>query len=145
MALEQITIDYFGDGPDLMDNLSNKVSYLQTACSLMIGVGNLIWVPLAIKYGRRPVYIASFLLMTGTCIWSGVSTSFTSGLVARLLLGTACAAPEIVAPLTLTDLFFLHERGRVMVLVSSLLQLHTCADLVTEFIRVLYPVAQAPG
>ncbi|KAL1852640.1 hypothetical protein Plec18170_005772 [Paecilomyces lecythidis] len=49
VALEQITIDYFGDGPDLMDNLSNKVSYLQTACSLMIGVGNLIWVPLAIK------------------------------------------------------------------------------------------------
>lgn len=119
VALEQITVDYFGNGPDLMDNLSNKVSYLQTACSLMIGVGNLIWVPLAIKYGRRPVYTAAFLLMTGTCIWCGVSTSFTSGLVGRLFLGTACAAPEIVAPISLTDLFFLHERGRVMVFVRS--------------------------
>ncbi|KAK0380341.1 hypothetical protein CLIM01_02259 [Colletotrichum limetticola] len=82
----------------------------------MIGAGNLIWVPLAIKYGRRPVYIASYLLLTASCIWSGAAASFGSALVGRLFLGFACAAAEIVAPLTITDLFFLHQRGRAMVI-----------------------------
>lgn len=83
----------------------------------MIGVGNLLWVPLAIKYGRRPVYVTSYLLLTGCCIWSGAATSFPSALAGRILLGFACAAPEIIAPLTITDLFFLHQRGRAMVFV----------------------------
>lgn len=114
VALETITIDYFGDGPDLLGNLS-KTAYLQTACSLMIGVGNLIWVPMAIKYGRRPVYVISFLLMTGSTIWCGAAKTFPSALAGRIILGFASAAPEIVAPLTLTDIFFLHQRGVVMV------------------------------
>lgn len=114
VALELITREYFGDGPDFLSNLS-KVSYTQTACSLMIGVGNLIWVPLAIKYGRRPVYIAAFLLFTACTIWCGVAKTFASQLAGRIILGTAAAAPEIVAPLSLTDIFFLHQRGTIMV------------------------------
>ncbi|KXH50541.1 hypothetical protein CSAL01_07989 [Colletotrichum salicis] len=115
VALELITIEFFGPGPDSVRNNIAKASYLQTGCSLMIGVGNLIWVPLAIKYGRRPVYIVSYLLLTASCIWTGVAASFGSALVGRLFLGFACAAAEIVAPLTITDLFFLHQRGRAMV------------------------------
>lgn len=114
VALELITEDFFGNGPDLLSNVS-KLSYTQTACSLMIGVGNLVWVPLAIKYGRRAVYIAAFLLLTASTIWSGVATSFPSYLAARIILGTAAAAPEIVAPLSLTDIFYLHQRGTIMV------------------------------
>ncbi|KAI3550562.1 hypothetical protein CSPX01_01612 [Colletotrichum filicis] len=116
VALELITLEFFGPGPDTVPNNIAKASYLQTGCSLMIGAGNLIWVPLAIKYGRRPVYIASYLLLTASCIWSGAAASFGSALVGRLFLGFACAAAEIVAPLTITDLFFLHQRGRAMVI-----------------------------
>ena len=110
-----MTAEFFGDGPEAITENIGRTAYLQTGCSLMIGLGNLIWVPLAIKYGRRPVYIASYLLLTACCVWSGAATSFPSALAGRLMLGFACAAPEIVAPLTITDLFFLHQRGRVMV------------------------------
>lgn len=117
VAIEQITIEFYGPGKNPSAFLANlsKVAYIQTVCSLMIGVGNLIWVPLAIKYGRRPVYIAAFLLMTGSNIWGGCATSFPSELAARIVYGVAGAAPEIVATLVLTDLFFLHQRGAVMV------------------------------
>ncbi|KAJ9271366.1 hypothetical protein DTO212C5_2716 [Paecilomyces variotii] len=119
VALQEITTDFFGD-TNLASSLS-KTSYLQTTCSLMIGVGNLVWIPLAIKYGRRPVYFFAFSLFLATTIWCGAAQSFSSQLVARLLLGTAAAAPEIVAPLTLTDVFFLHQRGSIMVIYTCCL------------------------
>ena len=119
VAIEQIAVEFFGDAKDpseMIDNIST-VAYIQTVSSLMIGVGNLVWVPLAIKYGRRPVYIAAWLLMTGSTIWGGCAKSFASELAARIVYGCAGAAPEIVAALVLTDLFFLHQRGAVMVCV----------------------------
>lgn len=115
MALVSIAISFFGNGPHLANDISSKASYFQTAAALMIGVGNLFWVPLAIKYGKRPVYVLSFVVFLVSCTWCGVAESFGSELAARIILGTACGAPEIVAPLTLTDMFFLHQRGTVMV------------------------------
>ncbi|VUC32968.1 unnamed protein product [Clonostachys rosea] len=115
VSLGAITAEFFGDGPDAIANHLQTTSYLQTTCSLMIGVGNLIWVPLAIKFGRRPVYMVSYILLTACVLWSGAAKSFASSLVARILLGLACAAPEIIVPLTITDIFFLHQRGRAMV------------------------------
>ncbi|KAI1633838.1 MFS transporter [Biscogniauxia mediterranea] len=120
VVLEQVTVEYFGSAPgSVVANLS-KTSYFQTAPSLLIGLSNFIWVPLAIKFGRRPVYIASYLLLTATCIWCALATSFESALAGRILLGFAGGAAELVAPLILTDLFFLHERGKCMVI-------YTCA------------------
>ncbi|KAL2855387.1 hypothetical protein BJY01DRAFT_243352 [Aspergillus pseudoustus] len=107
-----IAISFFGASPDLSANISSKASYFQTAASLMIGVGNLIWVPLVTKYGKRHVYILSFLLMTVFSVWCGAAKSFANELAARIVLGTACGAPEIVAPLTLTNIFYLHRQGR---------------------------------
>ncbi|KAI1498593.1 MFS transporter [Biscogniauxia marginata] len=120
VALELVTIDYFGDAPGSIAANISKTSYLQTGSSLLLGLANIIWVPLAIKYGRRPVYIASYVLLFASCVWCGAATSFASALVGRLVLGFAGGAAEIVAPLILTDLFFLHERGQCMVI-------YTCA------------------
>lgn len=117
VAIEEIAVDFFSEPKNPSQLLGNitKVAYSQTVSSLMIGVGNLIWVPLAIKYGRRPVYVATWLLMTASNIWGGCAKFFGSELAARIVYGFAGAAPEIVATLVLTDLFFLHQRGAVMV------------------------------
>lgn len=81
----------------------------------MVGIGNLVWVPLATKYGRRPVYVLSFLLLTGSTLWCALAPSFESLLAARIVQSFACSSLEIVAPLLLADVFFLHQRGSVMV------------------------------
>lgn len=97
-------------------------------------MGNLIWMPLIVKFGRRPVYLASFSLYTIAAIWSGVAKSYANELVARIVMGFAAGSGECIAPLTISDIvgspkdtisyccanhlstyqFFLHERGTVM-------------------------------
>ncbi|GES58477.1 putative mfs transporter [Aspergillus terreus] len=80
----------------------------------MHGISNLFWMPLAVKYGRRPVYLASFGLFFIAAVWAGMAKSFASELAARILMGLGSGSAECVAPLTISDIFFLHERGRVM-------------------------------
>jgi MFS family permease len=114
VAIVEITVDFFGPpGPTFMSHIA-KVAYFFTTTALMQGMSNLFWMPLILKYGRRPVYLTAFTLYTGCAIWAGVATSYSSELAARILMGLANGAGECVAPITIADIFFLHERGTVM-------------------------------
>jgi MFS family permease len=121
VAIVEITIDFFGTPPPGPGAPSPgfaaaiaKVAYFFTSTALLQGMGNLIWMPLIVKYGRRPVYLASFTLYTGCAIWAGVSRSYASELTARIFMGFAAGSGECIAPLTIADIFFLHERGLIM-------------------------------
>lgn len=80
----------------------------------MEGVGILFWMPIIVKYGRRPVYIGCYGAYCACCAWAGVAKSYGSELAARIFLGFFSSAGLSVAPLTIADLFFLHERGAIM-------------------------------
>lgn len=114
VAIVEITEDFFGPpGPTFTAHIA-KTAYFFTTTALLQGTGNLIWMPLIVKYGRRPVYLASFTLYTVTAIWAGVATTYTNELIARIFMGLAAGSGECLAPLTISDLFFLHERGTIM-------------------------------
>lgn len=98
-----------------------EASYFVTVCFLMLGLSNIAWVPLMVKYGRRPIYITSFALYMATAAWCACARSPSSMLAARALLGCAAGAGEVLGPLTIADIFFVHQRGRMMVYVR-------CAD-----------------
>jgi MFS family permease len=83
-------------------------------------MSNLIWMPFIAKYGRRPIYITSFVLYTAVAAWAGAATTYGSSLAARICMGFASGAAECLAPLTISDLFFLHERGSIMASVAFL-------------------------
>lgn len=105
----------FGGGADANTAVwIPKVAYFFNVSALTQGVGNLVWVPLMIKYGRRPVYIASFIIYLFTIVGSGLATTYGGEMTARTILGLAAGAGECLAPLTIADIFFLHERGLVM-------------------------------
>jgi MFS family permease len=112
VALVSITIDFFHAPPPTPAFYAAvaKAAYLFTTTALMQGMGNLVWMPVIIKYGRRPVYLGSFMLYTATAIWAGTARSYTSELVARIFMGLAAGSGECLAPLTIADIFFLHER-----------------------------------
>jgi MFS family permease len=61
---------------------------------LMIGAANLLWVPLANTFGRRPVILVSTLLHTVFSIWAATAKSFDSLLAARLFMGLAGAPAD---------------------------------------------------
>ncbi|KAE9368440.1 MFS general substrate transporter, partial [Stipitochalara longipes BDJ] len=114
VAIVQIAMD-FGGGPTAnLAVLIPQVSFFFTTSALTQGTGNLLWQPLINKYGRRPIYIISFTGYLATAVWSGLSTGYTSELIARILLGLFSGAGECLGPATITDVFFLHERGTAM-------------------------------
>jgi MFS family permease len=111
VALVATAGDFFPDG-DLASAISKCAFFLSTT-ALMMGVGNLLWMPLVVKYGRRPVYLASFTLYLITVVWAACSYSYVGTLIARILMGVGAGSAETIAPLSIADVFFLHERGLV--------------------------------
>ncbi|KAH7203449.1 major facilitator superfamily domain-containing protein [Fusarium oxysporum] len=77
--------------------------------------GKCYW-PFAIKFGRRPVYLMSNLLMGVACIWLGIASNatYTPFVIGRAFLGLFEAPIESIVPTTITDTFFLHERGAMV-------------------------------
>ncbi|KAH6684663.1 major facilitator superfamily domain-containing protein [Halenospora varia] len=122
IVIAGVTSTFFGPpqtNPNFVADIS-KTAYFFTTTALMQGMGTLFWMPLIIKYGRRPVYVTSFVLYTACAVWSGASTTYGSELASRIVMGVAAGAAEVLAPLTISDIFFLHERGTVM-------GIYTCA------------------
>lgn len=92
----------------------SKVAYFFTTTALLQGTGNLIWMPLVNKYGRRPVYMISYTIYLACALWAAFTQSYASFLAARIIMGFGSGAAETMAPLSIADIFFLHERGWVM-------------------------------
>jgi MFS family permease len=89
------------------------MAYANGATLICQGVGNLLWMPLAVKYGRRPVYLTSNFLMGAACIWLAIAAekTYTPFIIGRAFLGLFEAPIEAIVPSTVTDIFYLHERG----------------------------------
>ncbi|OQD88300.1 hypothetical protein PENANT_c004G03769 [Penicillium antarcticum] len=81
---------------------------------LLLGIGNIFWVPLALKFGKRLSLLVAMALQMGALIWCALAKSFDSLLAARIVLGFAAAAGESIVPEIVADLFFLHERATMM-------------------------------
>lgn len=60
------------------------------------------------------MYLISFTGYLATILWAGFTKSYGSELAARIIMGFFAGTGECVAPLTISDLFFLHERGLYM-------------------------------
>lgn len=90
-----------------------ELTYANGATLVCQGVATTLWMPFAIKHGRRPVYLLSTFLMGVACVWLGIASTktFTSFLVGRAFLGVFEAPIESIVPSTITDIFFLHDRG----------------------------------
>ncbi|KAJ5662857.1 Major facilitator superfamily domain general substrate transporter [Penicillium longicatenatum] len=91
-----------------------QVTQLLTFNFLLLGIGNIFWVPFAMKFGKRASLLVAMALQLGTLIWCALAQSFDSLLAARIVLGFVAAAGESIVPEIVADLFFLHERATMM-------------------------------
>lgn len=82
----------------------------------MMGVSNIVWVPLANVFGRRTITLVAVLIMTVSSIWAAKAESFGSLVGARIVQGIGSGASETVSPEIIGDIFFRHQRGRAMVI-----------------------------
>lgn len=135
VAIVSTTLDFFPDSPPTVDptgfsaNIA-RVSYFFTTTALLQGTGNFFWVPIANKYGRRPVYLFSYAIYLASAIWAIFDHSYGGFLAARVLMGFGAGAAETIAPVTISDVFFLHERGAIMSLYTSFLSVGVAFGMV---------------
>ncbi|KAH6888685.1 major facilitator superfamily domain-containing protein [Thelonectria olida] len=117
IAIVSTALDFFPDAAangTLVSSAIPKVAYFFTTTSLLMGVGCFFWVPMTNKFGRRPVYLASYLLYFAVALWLIFDKSYAGFLTGRILMGFGAGAAETIAPISIADIFFLHERGAIM-------------------------------
>jgi MFS family permease len=88
---------------------------------LALGVGNIFWVPLMREIGKRLVFLLSLYILVAGNMWSLKTHDFNQLLAASVLSGFASSAGEAVVPTLVVDLFFMHERGTVMMVFHMVL------------------------
>ncbi|KAL2838109.1 major facilitator superfamily domain-containing protein [Aspergillus pseudoustus] len=113
------------------------ITYSNGATLICQGFGTLLWMPLAVKFGRRPVYLSSAFLMGIACVWLAVAAEKTYPVfvLARTFLGLWEAPIEAIVPSTVTDIFYLHERGeKVSIYGLSVLGGNELGPLVSAYI-----------
>ncbi|RSH82295.1 hypothetical protein EHS25_006005 [Saitozyma podzolica] len=81
-------------------------------------VGPLLWGPLSESYGRRPLFIGTFLVYTGFQVGCALSKNTASILVFRFLGGTFAAAPLTNSGALIADIWDGDHRGQAMSLFS---------------------------
>lgn len=135
VAIVSTTLDFFPGATPVSDPVGfsaniAKVSYFFTTTALLQGMGNFFWVPIANKYGRRPTYVLSYTIYLASAIWAIFDHSYGGFLAARILMGFGAGAAETIAPITISDVFFLHERGTIMSLYTSFLSVGVAFGMV---------------
>ncbi|RAK95300.1 putative MFS transporter [Aspergillus ibericus CBS 121593] len=88
-----------------------------------LAMGCIFFIPLAKKFGRRPVYLASTALMLATSFWSANLNSLTELYATNLLQGLAGATNESIVQITIADLFFVHHRGGMNALYMTMVMI----------------------
>ncbi|CAK7216214.1 hypothetical protein SEUCBS140593_002800 [Sporothrix eucalyptigena] len=96
------------------DKNAEAIALLTGVLVIVTGYTNLVLVPLAEVYGRRFVLIASSLTCVGGSLWQGAANSYGSFMGARVLIAVGMSVGESLMPMVISDVFFLHERGRFM-------------------------------
>ncbi|KAJ6006714.1 hypothetical protein N7451_004658 [Penicillium sp. IBT 35674x] len=93
-----------------------RTGYIICFNLLMMGVGNLLWVPISRVIGKRPVYLLALLFLTASNVWTYEASSYGSLLSSRIFSGLASSAADATVPSLIADLFFIHERGHCMMI-----------------------------
>ena len=69
-----------------------------------LGIGSIILIPLALKFGRRPVYLLTAVIILITAIWQAVLRDFKNMIASQAINGFACAVCWTLVPITVRAL-----------------------------------------
>ncbi|KXL47093.1 MAG: hypothetical protein FE78DRAFT_78468 [Acidomyces sp. 'richmondensis'] len=88
---------------------------------LAFGWGRLFWQHCALQYGKRPVYLISILATMVIQVWTPYTKSNGKWIVNKVLHGFFGAPIESLCEISITDIYFQHQRGAYIGLYAMLL------------------------
>lgn len=106
-------------GHDLAISAANHRQWIITVYMGGFGAGQLIYGPLADRFGRRPVLLLTLAGVTGASVFAAASATFPALLAARLLQGLMSASTRVLAVAIVRD----RQSGRRMARTMSLAQM----------------------
>lgn len=121
MAINALSIDMMlpalGDiGASLGLDGDNERQWIITAYLLGFGAAQIVYGPIADRFGRKPVLLVGLVLYTLFTLVAAFSPTFETIVVARVLMGIGAAATRILAIAIVRD----NYAGRTMARVMSL-------------------------
>lgn len=100
---------------------------------LLLGFGNIFWIPMAMKLGRKSVFLATTCFCLGAAVWLGNFYGLAQWMLSMILNGVGTSAYQAVIQLSVFDMFYVsrtslarlgglrltrslqvHERGRAL-------------------------------
>lgn len=78
-----------------------------------LGIGAVLLIPFALKFGRRPLYLSSTVVQFLVAIWSAKQTTYADLMLINVFQCAFGALAEVMVQMTVTDVFFVHQRGRL--------------------------------
>ncbi|CEN62386.1 hypothetical protein ASPCAL09020 [Aspergillus calidoustus] len=81
---------------------------------LLLGFVNVLWIPTAMKLGRKIVYISSMTIIMLTSVWSAYLHGVVQWYLNSLVGGIGQSAYQALIQLTVFDVFFAHQRGTML-------------------------------
>ncbi|AQZ18642.1 hypothetical protein BZL39_O01810 [Zygosaccharomyces parabailii] len=124
--------------PDIAEERNLSLSDLNQGTGylfLFFGVGCLLFQPLALQYGKRPVYLFSMLATALICVWPPYTRSNGEWIASKILQGLFGSCIESLPEISMSDLFFEHQRSLALSLYAlTLMAVSFAAPLVAGFI-----------
>src|SRR5688572_23643001 len=122
MALNAFAIDAMipalpAIGAELHVGEENRRQLIVVAYMLGFGLGQLLWGPLADRFGRKPILAIGVALYSGFALLCGIASSFELLIAGRVAMGASAAVTRVLVVAMVRDLFEGEEMARVMSLV----------------------------
>lgn len=74
-----------------------------------LGVGCVLFIPLAYKFGRRLICLVNLMIQLATAIWEAKASGVNEMVVLNLIQGLGGAISETLVQMIIADLFFVHQ------------------------------------
>lgn len=88
-----------------VNTLAQSTSWLILAIAGSLFLAN----PVAKKFGKRPVYVVSIIIMFVSSVWGAESKNYRSFLGSRIVGGFGMAPYEVLVQCTIGDMYFVHQ------------------------------------
>lgn len=85
--------------------LATFIQGVQGGLIVAIAFGSLIWNAVAVKFGKRPVYLFTTLMLMVSCFWCAAAKSFASLVAARVVQGFCMGPLEALIPASIADVW----------------------------------------